>query len=185
VRLPAKLCDALEDQAEKADRSINYVIVQAIKEHVYKVTPDVGKVVSGWCQGDTTVVLPSPGPARAPASDPIRDRDLDPSHAEDGPEQTISELITSLRWYGAKLAKDTTPDEFASNLLEAFPGADIGAELHKASAWLAQSPKRRKKYLGSFLLGWMGRIGKEPGYKPKQSTVKKQAGQQDFIDGEW
>ncbi len=115
---------------------------------------------------DITLHNPDHAPrarTRTRVRDVLHQRDLD--LREEGPEQAISGLLSTLDWYGAKLAKGTTPIKFASKLLEAFPGADIGAELHKASAWLGESPRRRKKHLGSFLLSWMGRVGKGPVYK--------------------
>jgi hypothetical protein len=125
----------------------------------------------------------TPDNPKVTARAPVRDdqQSIETISDEDGPEQAITGLLESLNWYGAKLANGTTPAEFAARLLEAFPGADIGAELHKASAWLGQSPKRRKKQLGSFLLGWMGRIGKGP-----QTTFKApvpQSEQQDYTKG--
>jgi len=124
--------------------------------------------------------IPSPSPARAPASDPIS-RELDlKSSDEECQERQIAELLRTLHWYGAKLAKDTGPDEFAARLVGAFPGKDLPPELHKASAWLGEKPGNRKKQLGAFLLGWMSRMGKGPAYTPRQTTVEKQAQQQNF-----
>jgi hypothetical protein len=166
VRLPPDLWEKLAERAEESERSVNYLIIQAVKAYVGKVIPDVGKVVSSQYQSGTTLVS-TPDPARAPVHD---DRQTDRPSEDTSPEQQIAELLHSLPWYGAKLPKDDTPEQRATTLLAANPKVDIAAELHRASEWLHDHPQRRKKQLGSFLASWMSRAG-----KPQPTTGRGQA----------
>jgi uncharacterized phage protein (TIGR02220 family) len=126
VRLPPELWEELAVQAKKMDRSVNYVIIQAVKDHVRKVVPDVSKLIPSQYHGDTTVIpSPDPTPARA-GTDPEKKKKKKKSAAKtDATMETeivISEMnrLAGREWepeawkgrLGKLLAKGFTVDDF-------------------------------------------------------------------------
>ncbi|MEE9367187.1 MAG: ribbon-helix-helix domain-containing protein [Dehalococcoidales bacterium] len=126
-----------------------------------------------------------PDPARAPVHDDRKKKKEDLGSSE-CTERGIAVLLEQLPWFGAALAKTSSPAKFASQLLSGFPGVPVESELHRASGWLENHPTRRKKQLGAFLLSWMGNHGKgqQSMFPAKESTAQKQAKQQDYTPPE-
>ncbi len=98
--------------------------------------------------------VPCPTHARARVHD---DRQTDIQKEDTSTEQRVSDLLKALPWYGATLPKDDTPEQRAATLIASNPKVDIPAELARASEWLHDNPRKRKKRLGSFLASWMAR----------------------------
>ena len=183
VRLPAPLWKMLEQRAEKAERSLNYVLIQAVASYVSKPTPDVGEVVSDVGEvvsqrhhSDTTVVShPDPARAGTDSSEKVSEREYVPRSVEEiwrttEPFCLLDDPIKRLRL-----------------LREMFPGEDIGPHSAAIAMWWDERdypPKGRKRKkderwlpsgISAGIRGWVSRNierrNSQPQHKPSQSTM--------------
>jgi hypothetical protein len=67
----------------------------------------------------------------------------------------------------------------------AFPGVDVRAEVHKAAAWAAARPTRRKTHRGTpaFLVGWLSRAQDRGGRPLQHQAIAPAAPASDFGEG--
>jgi hypothetical protein len=199
VRLPPELWEKLAERAKADERSVNYVITQAVKAHVGQVVPDVGKAVSSQYH-DGTAVVSTPDSARARESSVLpsflpdqkeEEGEKEPPDASaasppDEPEFVrIARAIRELDWLGATLANGETPEALADKMLHAFPDVNVLRMVYKAAAVLPERNRKKKskvRRLGSYLLNFMENEDEPPAWKQERRRQKLKTDESGQID---